>query len=61
MSKNLYQQYVKSQAHNLRLFQFVLLKLWREKEENKQKEAGIGPFFLKKNTILLASKDNDHR
>ena len=51
MSKNLYQQYVKSQAHHLRLFQFVLLKLWREKEENKQKEAGIGPFFFKKNML----------
>ena len=28
------------------LFQFVLLKLYREKNENKQKEAGIGPFFF---------------
>ena len=27
------------------LFQFVLLKLYRENNENKQKEAGIGPFF----------------
>ena len=25
-------------------FQFVLLKLWWEKDENKQKVAGIGPF-----------------
>ena len=27
------------------LFQFVLLKLYRENDENKQKEAGIGPFL----------------
>ena len=26
------------------LFQFVLLKLYRENNENKQKEAGISPF-----------------
>ena len=26
------------------LFQFVLLKLYRKNDENKQKEAGIGPF-----------------
>ena len=37
-----------SQVHHLRFFQFVLLKLYRENDENKQKEAGIGPFFLKK-------------
>ena len=36
-----------SQAHHLRLFQFVLLKLWWENNGNKQKEAGIGPFFKK--------------
>ena len=30
------------------LFQFVLLKLYRENNENKQKEAGIGPFLIKK-------------
>ena len=34
-----------SQAHHLRFFQFVLLKLYRENNKNKQKEAGIGPFF----------------
>ena len=35
------------------LFQFVLLKLYRENNENKkQKEAGIGP-FLKKIHIKL--------
>ena len=34
----------KSQAHHLHFFQFVL-KLYREKNENKQKEAGIGLFF----------------
>ena len=33
-----------SQAHHLRFFQFVLLKLHRENNENKQREAGIGPF-----------------
>ena len=27
------------------LFQFVLLRLQHEKDENKQKKAGIGPFF----------------
>ena len=31
----------KSQAHHLRFFQFVLLKLLWEKDENKQKETGI--------------------
>ena len=39
------------QAHHLCFFQFVLLKLYRENNENKQKEAGIGP-FLKKNINL---------
>ena len=34
-----------SQAHHLCFFQFVLLKLYRENKENKQKEAGICPFF----------------
>ena len=42
-----------SQAHHLCFFQFVLLKLYRENHENKQKEAGIGPFF-KKNMENLA-------
>ena len=37
-----------SQAHHLRFFQFVLMKLYRDNNENKQKEIGIGP-FLKKN------------
>ena len=36
-----------SQAHHLCFFQFVL-ELWPEKNENKQKEAGIGPFIFKK-------------
>ena len=38
-----------SQAHHLRFFQFVLLKLLLEleKNENKQKEAGIGPYLKK--------------
>ena len=35
----------KSQAHHLHFFQLVLLKLCRENTENKQKEAGIGPFL----------------
>ena len=35
----------KSQAHHLCFYQFILLKLYRENNENKQKEAGIGPFF----------------
>ena len=39
-----------SQALHLRFFQFVLLKLYQENNENKQKEAGIGPF--KKNFFL---------
>ena len=34
-----------SQAHHLCFFQFVLLKLYQENNENKQKEAGIGPYF----------------
>ena len=37
-----------SQAHHLCFFQFVLLKLYRENNENKQKEARIGPFLQKK-------------
>ena len=37
-----------SQAHHLCFFQFILLKLYRENDENKQKEARIGPFFQKK-------------
>ena len=40
------------QAHHLCFFQFVLLKLYRENNENKQKEAGIGP-FLKKTSIYI--------
>ena len=34
-----------SQAHHLGFFQFVLLKIYRENNKNKQKETGIGPFF----------------
>ena len=34
-----------SQAHHLSFFQFGLLKLYWENNENKQKEAGIGPFL----------------
>ena len=43
-----------SQALHLRFFQFVLLKLYRENNENKQKEAGIGPF--KKNIVIFKPK-----
>ena len=37
------------QAHHLRFFQFVLLKLLLEleKNENERKEAGIGPYLKK--------------
>ena len=35
------------QAHYVHFFQFVLLKLYQENNENKQQEAGIGPFFKK--------------
>ena len=46
-----------SQALHLRFFQFVLLKLYRENNENKQKEAGIGPFkkskrYIKENFLM---------
>ena len=35
-----------SQAHHHQgFFQFVLLKFFLEKDENKQKEARIGPFL----------------
>ena len=33
-----------SEAHQLCFFQFLLLKLWWAKDENKQKGAGIDPF-----------------
>ena len=33
------------------LFQFVLLKLYRENNENKQKEAGIDPFLKKERSF----------
>ena len=36
-----------SQAHKLVFFQFVLLKLSWEMNENKQKYAGIGTFLKK--------------
>ena len=44
---------VRIQAHHLRFFQFVLLKLRWEKDENKQKEAGICPFLKKLWAIAL--------
>ena len=36
-----------SEAHQLHYFQFVLLKLLWEMDENKQKESGICPFYKK--------------
>ena len=38
-----------SQAHHLCFFQFVVLKLLLglEKNENKEKDAGIGPYLKK--------------
>ena len=33
-----------TQTHHLRFFQFVLLKLYQEKNENKQKVPEIRPF-----------------
>ena len=45
---------IESQAHHLCFFQFVL-KLKREKNQNKQKEAGIGPFL--KRISLIRSYD----
>ena len=39
-----------SQALHLRFFQ--LLKLYRENNENKQKEAGIGHIFINKIMVL---------
>ena len=41
----------KSLAHHLHFFQFLLLKLLLEleKNENKQEEAGIGPYLKKTN------------
>ena len=40
------------------LFQFVLLKLLRGKDENKQKEARFGP-FLKKDGLVDPEIDED--
>ena len=47
-----------SQAHDLCFFQFVLLKLLLEleKNENKQKEAGIGPYLKKIIDLVIAYK-----
>ena len=42
-----------SQALHLWFYQFVLLKLYRENNEIKQKEAGIGPFFEKNFPVSL--------
>ena len=41
-----------SQAHHLRFFQFVLLKLYQENNENKQKDAEIGPFKKRSFRVL---------
>ena len=37
-----------SQAHHLSFYQFIFELCHVEKDENKQKEVGIGPFFSKK-------------
>ena len=42
-----------SQAHHLSFYQFIFELYHVEKDENKQKEAGIGPFFLKKKKRFL--------
>ena len=44
-----------SQAHRLRFFQFILLKLYRENSKNKQKDAWIGPFKKINKDDLLSS------
>ena len=44
-----------SQAHQLSFLQFVLVKLYRENNENKQKEAGIGLFLKKITSICVLS------
>ena len=36
-----------SQAHHLSFYQFIFELYHVEKDENKQKEAGIGPFLKK--------------
>ena len=41
---------LESQAHHLHFFQLLLMKLLWEKDENKQKEARIGPY--KKFTMM---------
>ena len=41
-----------SHAHHLSFFKFVLKFVW-EKDENKQKEAGIGPFYKNVKDILF--------
>ena len=51
-----------SQANHLHFFQFVLLKLYRENNKNKQKEAGIGPFLKKdREDTKIRSKINFYR
>ena len=52
----------KSQAHHLHFFQFVLVKLYQENNENKQKEAGIVQstcFTLKMALLLFFENSSD--
>ena len=37
------------------LLSFIVVYLLCEKNENKQKEAGFGPFFLKSEVVLVAN------
>ena len=48
-----------SQALHQRFFQFILLKLYRENDENKQKEAGIGPFLKRKEANNVYRRHSD--
>ena len=53
-----------SQAHHLRFFQFVILKVYLENNEKNKKEARIGPFLKKPNvnrfcTNIRVSKEPD--
>ena len=49
-----------SQAHHLHFYQIKFELFHVEKTKNKQKEAGIGPFFLKKEQLdkIIQRKDS---
>ena len=46
-----------SQAHHLHFYQIKFELFHVEKTKNKQKEAGIGPFFKKKSNWIKLSKE----